>query len=482
MAEKSLKVNAIFSFIKSFMNLAFPIITFPYASRILMPEGIGQVNFANSIVQYFILIAELGIASYAIREAAKVRENKQLFSKFAKEIFLINMTSTIVAYCLLLITLFFASSLGNYKVLILICSIKILFTTFGMDWIYAAKEEFRYITMRSVIFQLISLVYLFLFVRSSEDIVEYTLFGILSTTGSNICNIIHSRKFIDWGLKIKYEIKKHLKPIFILFGTSVAISIYTVLDSTMLGFMSGDESVGIYSAATKINKMLIMVITSLNTILLPRLSFYAETSLEKYKETVQKSFNYILLIAIPMVVGLCVLAEPITLIFCGNEFYPSISPMRIMNPILLLIPLGSFFSQQVFIPHRKDKYSFIPVVVGACVNVITNFLLIPHLQAVGAAIGTLVAEFVVTMIKFFLGVKILHSLWFLLKGTYQYIIAAVIMGGCVWGINLLSEISIIFLFTEIVAGMIIYSVILYVFRNEYMIKLLCDLKRKLKRS
>lgn len=482
MAEKSLKVNAIFSFIKSFMNLVFPIITFPYASRILMPEGIGQVNFVNSIVQYFILIAGLGIGSYAIREAAKVRENKQLFSKFAKEIFLINMVSTVVAYCLLLITLFFVSSLGNYKVLILICSIKILFTTFGMDWIYAAQEEFRYITMRSVIFQLISLVYLFLFVRSSEDIIEYTIFGILSTTGSNICNIIHSRKYIDWKLKVKYEIKKHFKPIFILFGTSIAISVYTVLDSTMLGFIVGDESVGIYTAATKINRMLITIITSLNAILLPRLSFYVENNPDEYRKTLKKSFNYLLLLAIPMIVGLFVLAEPITIIFCGSDFRQAIVPMRIMTPILLIIPLGSFFSQQIFIPNRLDKYSLIPVVVGAAINAMINYLLIPHFQAVGAAIGTVVAEISVTLIKMFLSVKILHSLWFLLKGTYQYIIAAVIMGGCVWGINLLSEISIIFLFTEIVAGMIIYSGILYVFRNEYMIKLLCDLKRKLKRS
>lgn len=463
------------------MNLAFPIITFPYASRILMPEGIGQVNFANSIVQYFILIAGLGISSYAIREASKVRENNQLFSKFAKEIFIINISSTILAYCLLFVAFFCVKSLHDYKILIIICSVRILFTTLGVDWIYAAKEEFRYITVRSAIFQLISIVYLFIFVRSKDDIIEYTIFGILSTTGSHLCNIIYSRKFVDWKIKIKYEIRKHLSPIFILFGTTIAVSVYTVLDSTMLGFMAGDVSVGIYSAATKINRMLITVITSLNAILLPRLSFYAETSPEQYKQTVRKSFNYILLISIPMVIGLFVLAEPVTIIFCGSEFTQSILPMRIMTPILLIISLGSFFSQQVFIPHRKDKYSFIPVVVGAFVNVIINYLLIPHFQSVGAAIGTLVAEFVVTMIKFFLGRKILHSLWFLLKGTYQYIVAAVIMGGCVFGINLLLEISIIFLFIEITAGMVIYSFILYIFRNEYMMKLLCDLKTKLKK-
>ena len=188
MAEKSLKKNAIYSFIKAFMNLAFPVITFPYASRILLPEGIGKVNFANSIVSYFIIIAGLGIGTYAIREAAKVRNDKTRLTKFSKEILSINLISTAIAYILFFIAFIFIPKLNPYRTMLLICSTKILFTTLGMDWFFAAIEDFKYITLRSVFFQAISLFFLFIFVRTKDDILRYTAFGIISSVGSNICN------------------------------------------------------------------------------------------------------------------------------------------------------------------------------------------------------------------------------------------------------------------------------------------------------
>lgn len=482
MAEKSLKINAIFSFVKAFMNLAFPIITFPYASRILLPDGIGKVNFINSVVQYFIMFAELGIASYSIREASKIRKDDIAFTKFSKEIFTINIISTIFAYCLLFISIFASKLLFEYRILIILCSVKILFTTLGMDWMYAAKEEFKYITIRTIFFQLISLIYLFLFVKDSSDIIEYTIFGILSSTGSNICNFIYSRKFINWKYKVKLEFKKHLKPIFILFGTTLAISVYTILDSTMLGFLVGNESVGIYTAATKINKMLITLIASLNIILLPRLSFYAESNKDDYIKTLKKSYNYIIMISLPLFVGLCVLSEPLTYVFCGKSFENAIIPMQLMSPIILIISLGSFFSQQIFIPNRKDKYAFYPVVVGSIVNVVINFLLIPKYKAIGAAIATLFAEATVTTIKFFLGKKILINTNFFYEKIYHYILATLIMGISLFFINQTLSPTIISLIVELFIGIIIYFTILIIFRNNYIIELFNDINKKLRKK
>ena len=164
MAEKSLKKNAIFSFIKAFMNLAFPVITFPYASRILLPEGIGKVNFANSVVSYFIIIAGLGIGTYATREASKVRDDKSKLTKFSKEIFSINLISTAIAYILFFIAFIFIPKLNPYRTMLLICSTKILFTTIGLVWVFVANEDFKYITIRSLLFQILAIFYLFIFV------------------------------------------------------------------------------------------------------------------------------------------------------------------------------------------------------------------------------------------------------------------------------------------------------------------------------
>ena len=150
--NSSVKKNTIYSFLKAIFSLIFPVITFPYASRILLPEGIGKVNFANSIIDYFLLIAGLGIYSYAIREGAKLRTSRSEFTNFSKEIFCINLISTLVAYLLLAISIFLSSKLANYKILILLSSTKILFTTIGLEWVFVANEDFKYITIRSLLF------------------------------------------------------------------------------------------------------------------------------------------------------------------------------------------------------------------------------------------------------------------------------------------------------------------------------------------
>ena len=263
MAEKSLKKNALYSIIKEFMNLAFPVITFPYASRILLPEGIGKVNFANSIVSYFIMIAGLGIGTYAIREAAKVRNDKTQLTKFSKEILSINLIATAIAYILFFIAFIFIPKLNPYRTMLLICSTKILFTTLGMDWFFAAIEDFKYITLRSVFFQTISLVFLFIFVRTKNDILWYTAFGIISSVGSNICNLFYCTKFIDLRQKLKLELKKHLKPIFTFFGMTLATSIYTMLDTTMLGFLSTNTPVPTSSWSTPGSRFPMIIIPTL---------------------------------------------------------------------------------------------------------------------------------------------------------------------------------------------------------------------------
>ena len=169
MEKKSLKKNAAYSFIKAFMNLAFPLISFPYASRVVLPAGIGKVNFANSIIDYFILIAGLGISSYASREAVRVRDDKHLLNKIFREILAINLISTLISYALLVFSLFFVNKFYEYRILLIVCSTKVLFTTIGVDWIFKVEEEYKYITIRSIFFQFTSLILLFVFVHNQND-------------------------------------------------------------------------------------------------------------------------------------------------------------------------------------------------------------------------------------------------------------------------------------------------------------------------
>ena len=226
MNKKSIKVNAFLNIIKTLMSVIFPLITFPYASRILLPEGIGKVQFALSIISYFSLLATLGITSYGVREGAKYRDSRGMLSIFAKEIFVINLCSTVFSYLLLIIAIMIVPKFFEYKSLLIVCSSSILFTALGMEWLYTAVEDFKYITIRSIIFQFLSLVLLFAFVHSEEDVLAYAAISVFSNVGSNVFNFFNSKKYITFkGIKVRFEnIKNHIGPVMILFVMAVTSS------------------------------------------------------------------------------------------------------------------------------------------------------------------------------------------------------------------------------------------------------------------
>ena len=467
MKEKSLKLNAVLNITKQCMNLLFPLITFPYSSRILNADGIGKVNFALSIVSYFSLLAGLGIGKYATREAAKIRDDRILLSKFTKEILTINFTTTLISYLLFFIALFAVPRFSEYRALLCVCSSTILFSTFGMEWLYNAKEEYVYTTVRGMCFQVFSLVLLFTLVKTKDDYVKYASINVISSVGSNILNFINIRKLVDFRIRVEREIKKHFRPILILFASTVAVSLYNELDKTMIGFLATDEQVGFYSASTKITKLVIALITAVLTVISPRLSNYAETNKDKFFELLEKTFNIILMLSLPFMFGLIVMARPLTLLFCGENFDPSVRIMQIMSVIIFMIPLATFCSTQIFIPLRKDKYTFYPVLVGAIVNAIFNVVLILKFGGLGAGIATVIAESSVTFASFILVKKSGISLGKLFSLFYQYIISSLLMGITVYFIMKKFNDSYFFMFVDILIGIIVYFLVLFLLKNKY---------------
>lgn len=469
MSEKSLKKNALYSAIKAFMTLLFPLITFRYASRLLLPDGIGKINFANSIVSYFTVLAGLGINSYAIREASKIKNDRLQLTKFFREIITINFCTSIISYVLFFSVVLLVPKFLDYRNLLYICSIKILFTTIGIEWMYIANEEFRYITIRSFIFQIVSLIYLFIFVKQQDDLIHYAIFGLISSVGSNICNLISVNRFIDFKYHCKLEIKKHFKFIFIFFGMTAVTSIYTMLDSSMLGFLSSDYEVGLYTASTKMSHMVLSLLTAITSVLLPRMTSYVQDgNTEKFKDLCSKSANILILISVPMIFGLCILAKPIIIFLCGEDYLPAIPAMIVISPIILIISLGSLCGAQILPSLGKEKVSLFSYIAGACINIILNFSLIPHYGALGAGIGTLAAECTVTLIQI-----ITTRRYVLSKGLavsfLQSVFASFIM--CVFIILNLQFIDsiILGLISSLIIGICIYSSILFMFKNTYFI-------------
>jgi len=481
MEQKSIKKNSVFSILTKVLGMVFPMITFPYASRVLLPEGLGKINFANSVMDIFVLLAGLGIGTYAVREAAKVRDDRERLSKFVTEILTITFFSTLVSFAILAAALIFWQKLRDYKVLLILASARIILTTFGLEWFMEAQEEFRYIARRTFAFQLISIAFLFIFVRSPQDINKYMMFTVLSAAGANVCNFFYARKFFDISLGKGLEIKKHLRPIFILFASVLAASAYTILDKTMIGLMRTDAEVGYYAAATKISRMFILILAAFIGVAMPRLSYYLENEKEKYRTLLNNTSNILQALSIPMAVGLALLARPIILLFCGKNYESAIFCMQLLCPTVFATIFNGVASDLIFVTHRKNAYVLYPVVFGSCVNFLMNLVLIPRYGITGAAVASITSEALMLAVKLFLAYKTLGGTLYFFSKIYQYLLAALVMALAVLFLMQKLDQTVATVILEAAAGAIVYALVLLLFRNEHFLNILALAQKKVLR-
>ena len=401
MKQKSLKLNVIMNSILTMSSFIFPLITFPYVSRVLSPVGTGKVAFATSFISYFSMIAQLGIPTYGIRVCAQVRDDKIKLSKTVHELLFVNMITTILSYIGLVFALIFIPRLQADKPLYIVISITILLNSIGMEWLYKALEQYTYITIRSILFKFIGLIAMFILVHEQKDYIFYGFITIFATSASNVLNFVNAHKYIEPRYIGGYEIRKHLKPIGVFFAMSIAATIYTNIDSVMLGFMTSDADVGYYNAAVRIKTIMVSIVTSLGAVLLPRASYYIEHDLiDEFYRITSKALNFVFLLASPMMIYFMIFAKEGIFFLSGDSYAGSIVPMQVIMPTILLIGITNISGIQMLIPLGKEKVVLYSEVAGAAVDVIINALLIPSMASVGAAIGTLIAELVVLIVQF----------------------------------------------------------------------------------
>lgn len=383
-------------------SFIFPLITFPYVSRILLPVGTGKVSFATSLISYFTMFANLGIPTYGVRACAKVRDNRKELTRTAHELLFINLVMSAISYIALALALIFVPRLREDRLLYIVVSFTIFLTSIGMEWLYKALEQYTYITIRSIIFKFIALIAMFLLIHEQDDYVIYGGISILASSASSIFNFINVHKYIDLKPVGNYNIKRHLKPVLIFFAMSCATTVYTHLDTVMLGFMATDTDVGYYNAAVKIKVILVSIVTSLGTVLLPRASYNIEHGLmDEFWRISKKAINFVFIIATPLLLYFVFFAKEGIYFLSGSAYTGSILPMQIIMPTLLLIGLTNVLGIQILVPLGKEKMVLYSEIAGAVVDVIINALLIPKYASSGAAIGTLVAEFVVLLVQLF---------------------------------------------------------------------------------
>ena len=401
MKQKSIKVNFIMNMVLTMSSFIFPLITFPYVSRILLPVGTGKVSFATSLISYFSMFAQLGIPTYGIRACAKVRDNREKLTRTAQELLIINLMMNIISYIALFIALAFVPRLQEDKPLYVIVSFTIILTSIGMEWLYKALEQYTYITVRSVIFKFIALVSMFLLIHKQSDYIIYGGITILAASASNVFNLINAHKYIDLKPVGNYNFKRHFKPVGTFFAMACATTVYTNLDNVMLGFMTTDADVGYYNAAVKIKKILVSVVTSLGTVLLPRASYYVENGMvDEFKRITRKALSFVFLLATPLMVYFIFFAEEGIYFLSGSAYSKSVLPMQLIMPTLLFIGITNILGIQILVPLGKEKVVLYSEICGAVIDVVLNAILIPQYASAGAAVGTLVAELAVFIVQY----------------------------------------------------------------------------------
>lgn len=447
----------------------------PYLSRILMPAGIGKITYANSIIQYFVYFAMLGIPLYGVREIAKVKNDKSNLSRVLSELLSINLVMIILSYILFTLFYIFNDTFRSEPILFLVLSLSIVFTTLGVEWFYIGVEEFRYITVRVVIVRIICLVMMFLFVKDISDYIISALITVLGNVGGNLYNFYNVKSLV----KIKeikfYSIKRHIKPVLISFGMVIATSIYLLLTNIILGSISGSEDLAYYSQASKLIQICIVFVTSLGSVMIPRISFFIEENRQdEYIKLLKTLFSFNMFVSLPIAGILITLSHRIVVYLFGISFASSAFPLRIMAINLIVVALSNILGQQILYPNNKDKLVMTSVFAGAIINVLFNFILIPRYSYIGASISLLLTEVIVLILRFIFSYKYINKSVF--TNLYKYVISLLTL---IVYLNLIKGYisNIVTLIFHVLFALIIFVICNLVFKDEMLLSQIEAIKK-----
>lgn len=476
---QSVKVNYILNLINTGTQMLFPLITFPYVCRVIEADGIGQINFFQSIISYISLFTCLGIPMYAIREIARDRSDVVQMNRTAMEILLLHSMLTLVGYAIVAILCLTVPQIQVNIPLFLILSLTIFFTAIGCEWFYQGIEDFKYITIRGLIIKTVSVVLLFILVKSKTDLLYYGCYTVFGVLGGNIFNFFRLRKYIHRENIIFSElhIKRHIKPVLKVFSFSVVTSIYLQLNTVLLGFLKNALAVGYFAAATKVMQMLLTMSACLGSVMMPRAShLIAENREDEFNRLIQKSYDFTLTIALPMTIGLIFCAPSLITALCGVKFEHSILPSQIIAPIILMVAISNVFGIQVLFPKGKINVVTLCCGIGAVADLILNLCLIPFFSYIGTSIAYLGAEVATTVSMYFIGRKYIPIIYFK-KSHLTYALGCIVMALALYGISLLQLPTLTILLLQGCSGVLAYFIILCIRKDEMLVQILSKIKR-----
>ena len=392
--QYSVKVNAMMNFGMKVAGALCTLISYPYVFRVLGAEGVGRVAFATSVLSFFTMLATLGIPSYGVRECARVRDDKEQLTKVSHELLVIQAVTTLIATVLMALTVVMVPRFRSEPQLFAIQLFVLALSVLNTEWLFSGLEQYGYITLRVIALKSFTVVLIVALVRNVNDYLMYAMLLGFAVYMPNVLNLFGLRHFISARRsKQPYEFKRHIRPILIFFTQSAAITVYTSLDSAMLGFISGDYWVGMYDAAVKIKLILTYFITSLGTVLMPRLSNYVHRRKEAdFHKSLAESAEFTMIAGLFLTVYFLLMAPECVELLFGAESLPAAGVLRVLAPTVLLIGGSNLTGLQALTPMGRESAVMWSMICGAVVDFVLNLLLIPRFSAVGAALGTLIAE------------------------------------------------------------------------------------------
>ena len=474
--NKSLKKNYIYNLIYQVIVIILPIVTTPYISRVLGAKNIGIYGYTLSISSYFVLFGSLGVSIYGQREIAYLHKSKEKYSKTFFEIFFMKCITMLLS--IIIFYIFFIFKSNKYSIFYMILILDLISNLLDISWFFQGLEEFKKIVLRNLVIKLISLISIFVFVKTKNDLIIYFLIYVLSNIIGNLSLWLSIPKYVQRISIKKMDIFKHFKPTIIMFVPQIAIQIYTVLDRTMIGKIITDKSeVGFYTQGEKIIKLLLTIVSSLGIVMLPRIAKkFAEKDNETIKKYLYKSFNVTFLLSFPLIFGLVLISDSFVPIFFGSGYDKVSIIMKIICPIILFIGVSGIIGYQYFLPTKHQKEYTISVIIGAISNFCINILLIPKYGSIGAAFGTVIAEFIVAMVQIMI-TKNFFDYKYVLKSNIKYLIVSVLMFIICYTINMIFNLKgSIHIIIDVIIGGGFYFFALFIIHDE----LLCNTLDRLK--
>lgn len=392
------KRNFVYNGILTLSNYIFPLIVYPYVSRVLGVSNIGICNFVDSIVHWFILFSMMGMTILGNREMAAIGDDRERRSKAFSELMSLNLVTTMIAALGLLTAIFTVPKLFAYRSLLYVGVLKLFANFLCIDWYFRGTEDFRYITGRTIFVKILYVGAVFLFVRKAGDYPLYYLLTVLMLAANAVINLFYARRSVSFVRK-GLQPGRYLKPFLMLGMYMLLTALYVTLNVTWLGFVTNDEQVGYYTTASKLYSIVIAFFSAFTGVMLPRMSsLVSEKRIDDFRSMIDRTFDLLFMFAVPLVVYASLCAPEIVRIFAGAGYEGAYVPARIMMPLILVVGLEQVYVIQILMPNKRDRSIFVNSCVGATVGVLLNVLLVSRLQAVGSAIVWITSEAAVLVV------------------------------------------------------------------------------------